>query len=869
MDPMDRGPEDHEGRDGDGRRDGRTPADGAASQAPGHERGTPGSGGGAPGLARTVQLVAGDYLLTINPVDGSEIEVCRPADRPGRPEKHLPEERAELRRAAAPPPLDATAGSELPFLGREEERERLVRLLGRGRSVRLTGPPGAGRTSLLDAVAEDCADLAPDGVVRLSGYRRTSTDLLYDLFAAVHRAPLHRPDRDQLAALVADIGAVVVLDDLEFGGAALDDLLDATPECAFLIAATPDVAAPSADSHLEEVFLGGLGRDAWLELLARAVRRPPAADEAGWASDLWFESEGLPLRYVQAGALLRQRDELRADPGSFDEYGVFAERPVDAPFDGGDPHDVPLPSTTEAAEPAALIASRVSEAGRATLRLAVALGGELPHQAHLPALVGDAHADAALGELIACGLVTPAGAHYRLAGGVLGRLQAAGYGTDAATHAQLAAQHYAWWAGHPSVTPERTAIESDAILAAMGVLVAGRETGHPAAAVLLARTVAPAFAAALHWSAWERSLRFGQEAARIAGEVAEEAYFHHELGILALCTGNLDRARAELEASIGLRGVLADRRGTVAGRRALALVADRTGRPAAVPPPAPDGYTPAGEEVPDAQSEESASPPGGVSAPFAAGPDDNTTTIITRLAADGGAGAGPVPGPGPGKAAPPPPARKAVLGGARRNLVAAGAGALLVAVLGTVVTLGATSGDDKGPSDKVKPGQSASQQDGDGGLTADQPGGGKNNPGGVPGHQGTTGHPGPTTSPDSPSDSPSPSDSSSPDDPTHSGEPSHTPSSPSKPTDDPTEPTHSPTHKPTTAPTHTPTHKPTTTPTGDPDPTGPTTPPESPPTGPTSSQTVTQSTSQSASQSAPGSSQTQSDTGAPTSSRTA
>ncbi len=511
-----------------------------------------------------------------------------------------------------------------------------------------------------------------------------------------------------------------------------------------------------------------------------------------------------------------------------------------------------------------LLAARLSEAGRDTLRIAVALGGELPHQAHLPALVGDAHADAALGELIGCGLITPAGAHYRLAGGVLAQLQAAGYGTDTATHAQLAAQHYAWWAGHPSVTPERVAVESDAILAAMGVLVAGREAGHPSAAVLLARTTAPAFAAALHWSAWERSLRYGQEAARIAGEVAEEAYFHHELGILALCTGNLDRARAELEASIGLRGVLADRRGTVAGRRALALVADRSGRPA-VPPVTPDGYTPAGEEVPDARSEESVSPSGGVSAPLgAAGPDDSTTTIITRLAADGGAGAA---GGGAAGAGSPPPARKAIFGGARRNLVAAGAGALLVAVLGTVVTLGATSGNDKGPSDKVKPGQSASQQDGDNGLTADKPGGGQSDHAGLPGQKGTTGKPGPTTSSGDPSHTPSASDSASPGGPTGSGEPSHTPSSPSHPTGRPTEPTHSPTHsptQPTIPPTHTPTGKPT--PTQDP------TTPESPSTGPTSSQTVTQSASQTApsgTSETTGTTGPQSGSGAPTSSRTA
>ncbi|NED08995.1 ATP-binding protein, partial [Streptomyces sp. SID6648] len=96
------------------------------------------------------------------------------------------------------------------------------------------GPAGSGRTSLLDVVAEDCAGLAPDGVVRLNGHHRTADDLLHDLFHAVHHAPLHRPDRTELRARLREVGAVVVLDDAEFGGTALDELLDATPECAFL-----------------------------------------------------------------------------------------------------------------------------------------------------------------------------------------------------------------------------------------------------------------------------------------------------------------------------------------------------------------------------------------------------------------------------------------------------------------------------------------------------------------------------------------------------------------------------------------------------------------------------------------------------------
>ncbi|MFE9453325.1 ATP-binding protein [Streptomyces sp. NPDC006739] len=702
MDPINRGPGEH-GQDGDGS---------APRQRPPRESLTSDFGQSAPALARTVQLVSGDYLLTVNPVDGSEIEICPPGERPGRPAKLSPAERAETARAARPPVPAGPARPELPLLERQDERERLVRLLARGRSVRLTGPAGSGRSALLDLVAEDCADLAPDGVVRLTGFHHTATDLLYDLFYAVHDAPLHRPERDELLEAVREIGAVVVLDDLEFGGAALDELIDATPECAFLIAATPDIPAPSADSAVEEVFLGGLDRAGGVEILERAVDRVLREEEANWAGDLWFESEGLPLRFVQAGALLRQRDQLRAGAGAVDEFGVFADvrPPVDAPFDavpGADAEyaeGVALPSLGEAAAPAPLLASRLSPSARATLRFAVALGGEVPHQAHLPALVGDTHADAALGELVGCGLVSPVGARYRLASGVQQQLEAAGYGDDTEAQALAAAQHYAWWAGHPSVTPERVCAEADAILAALAVLAPATvppEEDTESIPVRLARTAAPAFAAGLHWSAWERVLRHGSEASRLAGEVSEQAYFHHELGILALCAGQFDRARAELEASIGLRGALADKRGTVAGRRALALVADRTGD-------VPGLGAMVGEEVPDARYEESASPLSGVPAfPFPPVYSSASETLVTQRVSP--------------QTAPPAagPRGGGIRGVARRNLVAVGSGALLTAVLGTVVTLGMTSNNADNPADRVNTNPSASQGTDGGGLGAD------------------------------------------------------------------------------------------------------------------------------------------------------
>ncbi|MCX3064116.1 ATP-binding protein [Streptomyces beihaiensis] len=762
MDPMNREPEDFgQDRNDDG---GGIADDGAhhgheAARRPPRDTATPDSGQPAPlpALTRTVQLVCGDSLLTVNPVDGSEIEPCPPGERPGRPVRYDAADRAELARAARAPLPAGPALPRLPLLERQEEREGLVRFLARGRSVRLTGPSGSGRTALLDQVADDCADLAPDGIVRLSGHQRSATDVLYDLFAAVYKAPLHRPDRPLLLELVRDIGAVVVLDDLEFGGAALDELLDATPECAFLLSATPDVPRPSADSHIEEIHLGGLGRGAGLELLERTLGRVLTDDEANWAGDLWFESEGLPLRFVQAGALLRQRDELPAEPAT--EFG--AEPGTQSGTDLG-ADEPPLPTLAEGAAPVALLASRLSESARTTLRFAVALGGEIPHQAHLPALVGDTHADAALAELVSCALVTPVGRRYRLASGVRTQLLAAGYGDDTDDHAEAAGRHYAWWVAHPSVAPERVAAEADAVLAALTALVprtrrlAGDE---PAVAVELARAVAPALAAGLAWSAWERALRSGQEAALRTGAVPEQAYFHHELGILALLGGQLDRARAELEASIGLRGALSDKRGTIAGRRALALVADRSG------------------EVPRSPYEEFAPP-----APPA--PADEAETVVTRQAAAPTTRLPRVTG-GPAADDRKVPTRRAVALGTRRNLVAAGAGALLAAVLGTVVAVGAMSGDEQPPAGTVGSNPSASVGDSGGDLGADtaDPGStGQADPGkdGTPGTSddptpsasGTasttpsTGPTGSSSSPDAPTTSPTTSPSTTPG-PTH------------------------------------------------------------------------------------------------------
>ncbi len=653
--------------------------------------------------ARVTELVAGGYLLTIDPVAGSEVAVA-PAERiPDDPRRRGPERAARSRAAFPPPPTGAT-GPRLPLLERDEECERLVGLLARGRSVRVTGPAGSGRTALLAEVADRCAGLAPDGVIRLSGHRRAPLDLLHALYAVVHDTDGHRPSRARLLEGVRGIGAIVVLDDVEFGGAVLEELLATAGECAFLVSATPHVPSPADGSHLEEVFLTGLSRTGCATLLRRAVGRELTGEEAGWADSLWSASEGLPLRFVQAAAVLRQRTAGAGPAGAAEPLSLTLVKPGGA---GGPARPSALTPGATPADLLDLLVAGLSWDARETLRVAAALGGECVDPAHLPALVATEQAEGALDELVACGLVTPVATHHRLAPGVRADCRVRSTGSDTAGYALTAARHYVWWAGHPSVEAGRVAAESDAILAAMS---ACRDGGHHQAALRLARTTAPVFAAALNWGAWERALRIGLEAARLSGEVGQEAHFHHELGVLALCDGNPQRARTELEASIGMLGVLGDRQGGAAGRRILALAGDRSAasRDAAAPAgsaalvpargPAP---VPAARRSPAART--TGSTPAVRRAAHALPPGATPATVTPAAARSG---------------ATHRHRRRPAVIGSRRNLAMAGAGAVIAAVLGTVVTL--TAASDNSANGPARNGGTAAR-DGDAGMPADQP----------------------------------------------------------------------------------------------------------------------------------------------------
>ncbi|MYV98762.1 hypothetical protein GT354_10795, partial [Streptomyces sp. SID3343] len=489
--------------------------------------------------AGLLQLIAGDLLLTFGGPDGTDAVPMPAGDRPANPSRL---------------PGSAPSAASAP-LGRGVEIAELTGLLRRGTSVRIGGPTAIGRTTLLRHMASIDPAQAPGGVLLLNGRRRSLDDLLQQLHDASFGGRPYRPTRAQSGAILADVAALVVVDDLELPQEDVVELLRVAPECAFLMAG-PEVVDPIVrrDSPLHEITLGGLPQDASFDLLRSAAGRELDDEELAWASALWFQVGGHPGRFVQAGALLARRERGRTG------YGLLDDGAVDTAGE--------LPSPGEPRQFVPRLVPMLSSSAQQVLRLASALDGELPDPVHLPALTGAVDAVGAADELVDAGLAVHEYGRYRLAGGTSDAVAAIVRGPS--SWAVAAIQHFTWWVSHPSVTPADVAREADPILAC---LREAERLGKAGAARGLARAAAPAFGASARWDVWGEALDLGLASARDAGAAAasDHAWFRHELAILALCTGDSQSAREEAVAATRMRDVGSDKRGLAADRRVLAL----------------------------------------------------------------------------------------------------------------------------------------------------------------------------------------------------------------------------------------------------------------------------------------------------------
>ncbi|GLZ35166.1 hypothetical protein Lesp02_73530 [Lentzea sp. NBRC 105346] len=417
--------------------------------------------------ANSGQIVVGENNIVINAADGSSITLHE-----GRP----PVVRKRTRPVARPLPR---RGPNL--IGRDDELDRIDRAVAEGRPVRVSGPPGCGKSALLRHVALRRAASGED-VVFLSAAGLDPRDLVQELFQACYDADDYLPDPDRLRRLMGSIKAVVVVDDFDGSPEDAAALLDACPACDVIVASR----RPGAFAGGTAIVLEGLSQADSSALLTAELGRSLLPDETGPAEQLWQTSGGCPLALVQAVAALKSSARLTLD----------ATPPVLA----------------------SALASRLTEPARRTLSLLAALTDvEVPDAC----LIALAAGDSALAELRDARLLASGPVGHRVAGdlAVLVAEQVAARPNPET----LAAELVTWMRGRATL---RDIADAGPVILQVLRLCTAQE--QHAAVVTLARITAPVLQRTLRWGGWREVLALGRTSSQRIGSAADEAYFAQE-----------------------------------------------------------------------------------------------------------------------------------------------------------------------------------------------------------------------------------------------------------------------------------------------------------------------------------------------------
>jgi hypothetical protein len=217
-----------------------------------------------------------------------------------------------------PRPVQPALSPPARCYGRERELGAIREGLARGKSTRVVGPAGSGRTTVLRTAAHDPGLLArrPDGVVQLDGRGRGPDDLLLDLYLAFYTDDTPpRPGHDVILGALRDLSLTAVIDDCELAGPDLATLMSSLPQAVFLVAAT---TAGGADLT---VPLPGLAETEAVALIESQARRALTRGERTAATVIAVDLDGHPGSLALVGGQIRLgvpvdavRNSIQADP---------------------------------------------------------------------------------------------------------------------------------------------------------------------------------------------------------------------------------------------------------------------------------------------------------------------------------------------------------------------------------------------------------------------------------------------------------------------------------------------------------------------------------------------------------------------------
>ncbi|MGH2523872.1 MAG: ATP-binding protein, partial [Anaerolineales bacterium] len=220
------------------------------------------------------QVAVGNYIVQIGRNEGGVVNVAL-----GQPA--LPR--------ALPTPVLLRPDPFLDLLDREVEVNTVLAAVRSTRRIEFYGQPGLGKTALLRHLGHHALTQAfPDGVLSLQARRKPLADLLQSLFDAFYeRDPDFKPTDVQIRRALQGKRAIIFLDDVEWEREDVEALIEAAPDCTFLL------AAPKRHWWGEgrALALHGLPLDESLKLMERELGRPLKPEERPVAQVLCTQME--------------------------------------------------------------------------------------------------------------------------------------------------------------------------------------------------------------------------------------------------------------------------------------------------------------------------------------------------------------------------------------------------------------------------------------------------------------------------------------------------------------------------------------------------------------------------------------------------
>jgi NB-ARC domain len=436
------------------------------------------------------------------------------------------------------------------LFGRQAELEAIFSALGGGLPVEIIGRPGIGKTALLRSLAYHPAAAAfADGVIYLAARQQSSGDLQQQIFDGFYESDrIRKPTAADIRHALQDKRALILVDDVHLKREELEQLLDAAPRSAFVVATREQLL----HSEVRNLALHGLPVEDSLQLLEREIAHPLEEGERRTAANLCAALNGHPQRILLAAGLLRDRGGL-----------------LDAWVNDITPEKLIAES----------IASINQKQRRILLVLAALPGVPIPAH-HIAGIAKLADIESLLAALLQRALVIGTQSGHRLADGVGDRLRRT---EDLNPWINRAITYYTSWAERYRRDSHALLDESEALRCVQLQATNTRRWGE---AFRLGQILEGALLAGVRWDAWAMVLEQCLLAAKAFGDQTAEAWALHEIGSRAICVGETRGARSALSEALKLRESLGDAGSAAATRQNLSFVLAPEIEPVPKPTPA-------------------------------------------------------------------------------------------------------------------------------------------------------------------------------------------------------------------------------------------------------------------------------------------